>query len=258
MNYYKLIPLFGNKIATKFYLNRKYQGLSLSSQEWENFGSLVKDYHKKTNLSKYTYLLKNLDSFEKKIIKENFKILKDNKNITFQDNLWKQATDIQPFQIFNKNKKIYQGYNKNHFHTKLNLNNFMTQTGGNNKFDSITYGILEQKKIFDQLTENLNDTFKDEIKKNFSEYFVTLGFLQQLIINMDELVEISKNNITEKPKATLMTLSGTIMRPNFKNLITLQEKEKLLKNKVNQEKNKLQKIFRNIGIFDLEKYGIIF
>jgi len=262
MYYYKLIPFFGNDRATKFYLNRKFTGQEMNSTEWEKFGSLVKDYHSKTDLKQFLPLLKTLDDdFEIKIIKENFKILHNGKNITSQNKLWKNATDIIPHQTFHKNKIIYQGYNKNHFHNKINLKNFLTQSGGSN-FTTVKHNyeknILNkhelniQKSIFDNLINNFDGKIKNTLTKNFHEYFMNLTLLQKLLTNMDELVELTKDNIDNNISIKLFETGF----PNINDLITLQEKEKLLKNKVNQQSLKLQKIFRNVGIFDLQKYGI--
>lgn len=262
MYYHKLTPLFSSNRASKFYLNRKYQGLDSSNSEWENFGSIVKDYHKKTNLNKYLFLLKNLDKFEQSIIQENFKILKNNKDITNNPKLWKGATSIQPYQTFNKDKKIYQGYNKNHFHNKINLNKLNQQTGGNYPIiPKPSYqSKLDQKlsvplEIQYELINNLDDSLKTDTYTLFKDYFINMAQLHNTIIQMDEIYDLIKENKTTSLKElNIYDKSGNILEK----LLSDSEKEKLLKEKVNKNKLELQKIFRNVGIFDLSKYGIKF
>jgi hypothetical protein len=251
MNYHKLIPLFGNSSATKFYLNRKFlQQNNLNNKDWEIYGSLVKDYHQKNNLN-VDIIKQDLSNFEKKIIKENFKIFKNQEDITDNSSLWKFATKIIPHQTFHNDKIIYQGYNKLYSgKLKINLKNLKKEMSGGGK-EEIDIIIKEDKilELFNSFMKNYPDFFKENINKNFEnifkEYIKNLDKLNDILVQLDEYYEVIKDDYDNDKTIKIFDASG--------NLILDQEiqKEKALREKLKNNQKTLGLFLQQFEIYDL-------
>jgi hypothetical protein len=267
MNYHKLIPLFGNSSATKFYLNRKFsQQNNLNNKDWEIYGSLVKDYHQKNNLN-VDIIKQDLSNFEKKIIRENFKIFKNQEDITDKSSLWKLATKIVPYQTFNSDKIIYQGYNKLYSgKLKINLKNLKSidMKGGGNYEEKLNDIIVNNdlfinlKKILENYISNekqgkeniITKPIYNELNSFIKNYIKDLNQLSDILIKLDEYYEVIKDDYNNEKNIKIFDTSG--------NLILDQEiqKEKALREKLKNNQKTLGLFFQKFGIHDLSKYNI--
>lgn len=260
MNYHRLIPLFGNKSETKFYLNKKFLGnQSLKNDDWEQYGFNVKQYHLQNNndLSKHLHILKyDLTPFEKKIIKNNFKIFKGSTEITNKYKLWKEATKIVPFQMFHTDKYIYQGYNKTKLHKKINLNNLALNdmNGGSYNIKDIENFTASQASNFWTTSfkafSALSPQVQDDFKKIYREYLIDLRDLLSVITKIDEYYELIKYNDNNSKKIQIFDSNNNFILDN--EII----KEKKLQEKINSHQKTLGLFFQKFGIKDLSKYGI--
>jgi len=261
MNYHKLIPLFGNSSATKFYLNRKFQGeKNLENKDWEIYGSMVKDYHQKNNLD-IKILSGDLSNFEKKIIQENFKVFNGNQDITDKSSEWKFANKIIPYQTFHQDKIIYQGYNKLYQgKKKMNLKNLKNeiQGGGGNLENDLEILLNKNNEIknsietINTLNKNnkiFNNNIITELKLLFLNLYKSQNQLADILIKLDEYYEIIKNDDINKPIKILDSAGNLILDQEI-------QKEKALREKLKTNQKTLGLFFQKFGIYDLSKYGI--
>lgn len=188
-----LKPFFGNNELSKTFLEYKFTNKTFDNPIWEQFGSLVKDTHK-NSLNKYINILsKDLSPFEIDLLQNNFKLFKNNTDITNKPSLWKYTTNIIPFKTFHQDKIILQGYHKNNFHNNIQIGGFKNIITIEKNINTILKTYLFNELFDDIISIKLVEIFNNinNTKEQIYEYF---NILNDKLEEYNNKINLSKKN----------------------------------------------------------------
>ena len=216
----KQIDTTQNFINILFYniLNKK-----TFTHKWNQIIENIKIYHltHDNNLARSEYLdyLKkdNLSEFIIFFIKNNFILRKNSTDITNNIDLWYQADEIIPNNIFYDQRILFEAYNINY--KQKNLHEIIEPEIIKPKIDiSTTFNILD---IYHNLPTNEINFDKDKVEDFFDETKKKLLTIQSKINLMEKAIQ---QDIKDKKTVSFIQLADLIHQDNI-------NKEKLLKQK---------------------------
>ena len=212
LSFIKYYKNYNENFFTKKLLKSEFQ------DKWKLYGFIVKKFHqlhdndltnvfyKKEDGNKiypFKENLKeeNLNNFIKNFIKNNFKIIKDRKDITSNSKDWHNADKIIPYKMFHKNLNIFEGYNYVN-DTKINYKVNLLDTISKTSIDFIS----KYFRKIDSLGIIKLDIFEkiEDLQRKYSLISNKISLLQK----------INELNIKNKKNFSLGDMIDTIEEKN--------------------------------------------